>query len=113
MTKDPFKSILSCLILAISLYGLPFVAVMSSVNDSARGLANILSSIFEPLNYLTGIFPTYILATLLTISWLYIAFTKTRPKRDSEARVLGFFTILLMVPHVALISTVGVFWMLN
>ena len=110
MPGNPTKSILSCLVLAISLYGLILKVVLSSGPSSSSNVGDILSSIFEPLILLATIFPIYAVITIATAWWLYASFRTTKPKRDSEARVLGFFAILLIVPHVAVVLATGVFW---
>jgi hypothetical protein len=46
--------------------------------------------------FLATILPVYVVITVSTAWWLYRSFLQTKPKRDSEARVLGFFTIVLL-----------------
>lgn len=112
MRRTPLNPIFGCFALSLLLYGF-LLPTVSTIRGSSSTGGDVLEGIFEQLFFLAFVLPVYAVITLATAWWLYRSFLKTKPKRDSEARVLGFFTIVLMVPHLTMVLVAVISWIFS
>lgn len=93
MLPSPLTSLYCCLLLMLLLYLMLFVWFMQEFSE---GLVVIFTKHARAKNIIQ---PVYLAVTVLTSAWFWISFAKTRQRRDSEVRVLGFLGITILVPH--------------